>query len=213
MTTKDICKSALFVAAAFSVCAVSMSVVDFLSALKGDLSSTLGSVRKTSQDASDAVALFKQAEKAQAQNWLDTSNEARHTGQDLRRTVAHFDRVLTNFDVATLPAVNSAIVSNGNHLSVSIDKVGAAADELGAALADPNIKISFAQIAEASTQLANSSKQIAEASGHANKILADGEVVSDHYEKIVMKPVSLARRVGEYVLSFGADARVLFQGK
>jgi hypothetical protein len=53
---------------------------------------------------------------------------------------------------------------------------------------------------------------MAEASGHANKILGDGEKVADHYEAEIMKPVSLARRVGEYVLSFGADARVLFTG-
>jgi hypothetical protein len=67
------------------------------------------------------------------------------------------------------------------------------------------VAVSLAQIAEFS-------RQMAESSGHANKILADGEKVADHYEAEILKPVSFARRIGEYALTFGSDARVLFTG-
>lgn len=176
------------------------------------LQTALDNLQTAEQNLATAAATINKAARAQEANWTATSREAAKTGKDLRRVVVHFDRILTNQVVPLLETANQQVLNNGSALTdvlISADKeVVALQDATGAVtlrVADPNVQISLEQIALAATQMA-------QASAHANKVLADGEIVADHYTQIVMKPVSWARRIGEYTLSFGADARVLFAG-
>lgn len=166
---------------------------------------------------STAADTLNAAASEERKNWAATSKEAAKTGRALRMLISRVDRnfvdgTLQHVNDKTLPAIDAQIETNGAQLSRTIAKLGETADGMTAATSALNLRLNDPQIPEILGQLNLATAQLAQASGHANKILADGEVVADHYEAVVMKPVSFARRAGEYLLSFGADARVLFTG-
>lgn len=169
-----------------------------------------------SSNVTAATRTLSEASAAEKDNWTKTSKEAAKTGAAVRLFVDKLDRQLND---KTLPNFDAQLSALSSQSQLAVKQAGDAAEQLGFAaeqlaitaqsldgtVSNPNIASSLQQISEAT-------QQIAQASGHANKILADGEKVADHYEAEIMKPVSLARKLGEYVLSFGSDARVLFTG-
>ena len=169
-----------------------------------------------SSNVNAATKTLSEASAAEKDNWTKASMEAAKTGGAVRLFVDKLNRQLND---KTLPNVDEQIKALSSKSQLSLKQAGDAAEQLGFAaeqlgitaesldgtVSNPNIASSLQQISEAT-------QQIAQASGHANKILADGEKVADHYEAEIMKPVSFAKKLGEYVLTFGADARVLFTG-
>lgn len=145
-------------------------------------------------------------------NWQQTSKEAAKTGLALRELIDDLRQSSLHVNLVTLPAVDAQIRANGDQLSSTIAKLGSTADGLTAATVTLNARLGDPAIPQLLGQLNVAAVQLAEASGHANKILNDGEIVADHYKKEIMAPVSLGKRIGEYLLTFGSDARVLFAG-
>jgi ABC-type transporter Mla subunit MlaD len=145
-------------------------------------------------------------------NWKTTSKEAAKTGLALRELIDDFRKSSIHMNLVTIPAIDAQIAANGNQLQSTIRKLGGTADGLTETTLRLNARLDDPQIPQLLGQLNVSARQLAEASGHANKILGDGEKVADHYEAEIMAPVSWGKRIGEYLLTFGSDARVLFTG-
>jgi len=178
--------------------------------------STLDEVALATENVTAATKTLAEASAAEKDNWTKASKEAAKTGGAVRLFVDKLDRqlndkTLPNFDaqISALSAQSQTtlkeVAETADALSLAATNFGNAATSLDKTIADPNIGLSLAHLSLATGQLAD-------ASGHANKILDDGEKVADHYEAEILKPVSFARKLGEYVLTFGADARVLFTG-
>lgn len=60
--------------------------------------------------------------------------------------------------------------------------------------------------------LATASENVASGTGHADKILLDGEKTANYYEKKLTTPATFAQKLAGAVLSYGSEARILFVG-
>jgi ABC-type transporter Mla subunit MlaD len=107
----------------------------------GQLTQTIAQIRATVGTLNDAAA-------AQKKNWLDAGADVKKTGEDTRRVVAHVDRILTHFDVATLPAIDNVIVANGAQLEKTLGSFGDSAEALGGAAKSLDAQLNNPQIPE-----------------------------------------------------------------
>lgn len=206
--------------------AVAQVAVDFdhmVRAVSPKVGNSLDQVAIAAANVNAATKTLAEASAAEKDNWTKASMEAAKTGGAVRLFVDRVDRQLND---KTLPNFDAQLSAFSTQSQVSLKQAGDAAEQLGFAaqalsadaatldgtLDDFDETLNDHHIAESLARIADATQQLSEASGHANKILADGEIVADHYEAEIMKPVSLGRRVGEYLLTFGSDARVLFTG-
>jgi ABC-type transporter Mla subunit MlaD len=112
----------------------------------GQLNRTIGQINTTVAQVNTTVATLNDAANAQKKNWLDASTDVKKTGDDTRRVVAHVDRILTHFDVTTLPALDMQIVGNGDRLQDTIARLGDSADGITAAAKTLDTQLSDPQI-------------------------------------------------------------------
>jgi len=134
------------------------------------IAETTKQLNQTIAQATTAVSTLNDAANAQKKNWLDASGDVKKTGEDTRRVVAHVDRILTHFDLQTLPALDLELVANGDQLQDTIGRLGDSADALGGA----------AKTLEA--QLGN--PQIPELLGHIDMTAMHLEAISSNFEAI-----------------------------
>lgn len=170
-----------------------------------DASAALADVRRDAEIAGgvlNAVRRDVKDEKASIVAANAMTLEAMRSVADLAK---HSDELVSDLD-KTQASLGADIQVLADHADGAAVEVALASKQAGKALSDPNIAKSVSDLALASSRLA-------EASGHANKILGDGEKVADHYEKELTAPVAWWKKCLEYVLSFGADARTLFSGR
>jgi hypothetical protein len=102
-------------------------------------------------------------------NWQATSQEAAYTGRALRLLISRVDRsfvdgTLLHFNAKTLPAIDAQIVSNGDQLKTTIEKLGGSADGVTAVATTLNTKMN--------------DPQIPQLLGHFNMISGNLEVIS-----------------------------------
>lgn len=128
--------------------------------------SALGQIQTTVATLNDAAA-------AQKSNWLAAGGDVKKTGEDTRRVVAHVDRILTHFDVETLPALDLELVANGDDLQQTIGRLGDSAEALGTAAATLNTQLSNPQIAELVDHLDESSLHFAAVTANADAMSGD----------------------------------------
>lgn len=204
------------VALCLSLVQVAFDFDDMVRMIGPKVDSSLDQVSAAAKNVNAATQTLAEASAAEKDNWTKASKEAAKTGGAVRLFVDRLDRqlndnTLPNFDTQlnALSARSQLTLKQAGdaaeQFGFAAQSLGEAADSLSDTVSNPNISTSLVQMSLASQQLA-------QASGHANNILADGEKVADHYEAEVMAPVSLSRRIAEYVLTFGSDARVLFKG-
>jgi hypothetical protein len=124
------------------------TVIDQAAATARSVEGTTHQLNQTIAQVNTTVGVLTDAANAQKKNWLDASADVKKTGEDTRRVVAHVDRILTHFDVTTLPALDMQIVANGDQLQDTIGRMGDSADGVTAAAKTLDAQLSNPQIPE-----------------------------------------------------------------
>jgi ABC-type transporter Mla subunit MlaD len=122
------------------------TVIDQAAATARSVEGTTHQLNQTIAQVNTTVGVLTDAANAQKKNWLDASADVKKTGEDTRRVVAHVDRILTHFDVTTLPALDMQIVANGDQLQDTIGRLGDSADGVTAAAKTLDAQLSNPEI-------------------------------------------------------------------
>lgn len=122
-----------------------------------------------------AAATLNDAANAQKKNWLDASGDVKKTGEDTRRVVAHVDRILTHFDVTTLPAMDAQIVGNGDRLRDTLGRLGDSADAVTGAARTLDTQLEL---------FSDEAPQIHQLLGHFNTISGNLEATTANFAAI-----------------------------
>lgn len=147
------------------------------------------------------------AAKEQQSYWAKTSADSDKTVKALRLTTDRLALLLQHTDqelnFTLLPNLDRQITSTAQGAQLSLASLTHASDALTFQIND---------VGPILTSLGESSAQLAQASGHANKILADGEHTADYYEKKLTTPASFAKRLGMTLLDVGSKLGNIMAG-
>ena len=134
----------------------------------------------------DAVLdVVNSAATEQRNYWQKTSADSDKTVKALRIAVDRasllLDHTDKNLNGALLPDVDREFGFTAQTAQMAFDSVGKTADAATFQIND--LGPTMANLGETSARLANAAAYFQSASGHADKILADGEKTADYYEK------------------------------
>ena len=148
-----------------------------------------------------------QAAAEQRAYWQKTSADSDKTVKALRLTVDRAALLLDHTDKqlngSLLPDVDRQFNLTAESAQASFSSLTHAGDALTFQIDD--LQPIFANLATAS-------ENVASGTGHADKILLDGEKTANYYEKKLTTPATFAQKLAGAVLSYGSEARILFVG-
>jgi len=160
------------------------------------------------------LASIDAAANEQRAYWQKTSADSDKTVKALRLTVDRAALLLKHTDeqlnTSLLSDLDRQVTLTAESAQSSFGSIGHAGDALTFQLND--LGPTLTNLQETSAQFAIASKSFASASGHADKILLDGEKTADYYEKKLTTPASFVRKLSDFVLQSGSEARILFVG-
>ena len=158
----------------------------------------------------DAAAIEQRA------YWQKTSADSDKTVKALRLTVDRAALLLDHTD----KQLNGVLLPDAdrqlNLTAASAQGALGSLDHAGSALAfqvdQLDLGPTLANLDESSVRLANTMGYLQSASGHADNILGSGERTAKYYEKKLTTPATFARKLTDFVLQSGSEARILFVG-
>lgn len=146
--------------------------------------------------------------------WQKTSADSDKTVKALRIAVDRasllLDHTDKNLNGALLPDVDREFGFTAQSAQMAFDSVGKTADAATFQIND--LGPTMTNLGETSARLANAAAYFQSASGHADKILADGEKTADYYEKKLTTPASFAQRLGYGLLDVGSKLGNIMAG-
>ena len=139
--------------------------------------------------------------------WQKTSADSDKTVKALRLTVDRAALLLKHTDEqlngSLLPDFDRQLSLTSESAQASFSSITHAGDALTFQIDD--LQPIFANLGAASANVASGT-------GHADKILLDGEKTADYYERKLTTPATFAQKLAGAVLSYGSEARILFVG-
>lgn len=139
--------------------------------------------------------------------WQKTSADSDKTVKALRLTVDRAALLLKHTDEqlngSLLPDFDRQLTLTSESAQASFSSITHAGDALTFQIDD--LQPIFANLGAASANVASGT-------GHADKILSDGEKTADYYERKLTTPATFAQKLAGAVLSYGSEARILFVG-
>lgn len=148
--------------------------------------------------------------------WQKTSADSDKTVKALRLAVDRASLLLDHTDKqlngVVLPDADRELTATAQSAQMTIDSLGHTSDALAFQLNDVDIGPTLANIDESSARLANTMANLQDASGHANKILDDGQKTADYYERKLTTPASFAHRLAMTLLDVGSKLGNIFAG-
>lgn len=164
-------------------------------------------------------SVLDQVEKAATEQrayWQKTSVDSDKTVKALRLTVDRASLLLDHADKqlngVLLPDVDRQFNLTAESAQSTFASLGHASDALSFQVNQLDLGPMFANLDESSARLANSMGYLQSASGHADQILGSGERTARYYEKKLTTPASFARKLSNFILQSGSEARILFVG-
>ena len=155
-----------------------------------------------------------QAADEQRLYWQRTSADSDKTVKALRIAVDRASLLLDHTDKqlngVLLPDVDRQWNLTAESAQLAFGSVGHATDALTFQIND--VGPTLANLAQSSARLADASAILVSASGHADKILLDGEKTADYYEKKLTTPASFAHRVAIGALDVGSKLGNIMAG-
>ncbi len=148
--------------------------------------------------------------------WQKTSADSDKTVKALRLTVDRASLLLDHADKqlngVLLPDVDRQFNLTAESAQSAFASFGHTSDALGFQVNQLDLGPMFANLDESSGRLANSMGYLQSASGHADQILGSGERTARYYEKKLTTPASFVRKLSNFILQSGSEARILFVG-
>lgn len=148
--------------------------------------------------------------------WQKTSADSDKTVKALRLTVDRASLLLDHTDKQLNGSVLPDVDRQLNLTADAAQGAIASVDHVGSALAfqvdQLDLGPAIANLDESSARLANTLAYLQSAGGHADNILGSGERTAFYYEKKLTTPATFVRKLTDFVLQSGSEARILFVG-
>ena len=148
--------------------------------------------------------------------WQKTSVDSDKTVKALRLLVDRASLLLDHSDQQLngllLPDADRQLNLTAEATQGTFSSLDHASSALAFQLNDLDLGPTMANLSESSARLADTMAYLQQASGHADNILASGERTTLYYEKKLTTPASFARKLSDFILQSGSEARILFVG-
>lgn len=167
-----------------------------------------------------AIDNFNEVAEKEKQNSEDTIKDAKKTGDDTRRLIAHLDRVVTriNEEGGTLDLLDSQIQGNGEKLQAAIGnlgttftKLGDTADEvtettnsLNLRIEDPRVDSLLDSFNLAAKEVSATAHNASLMSGEGVSILGHGDHIIGYYDQKLTTPLGFWKTFLSTGLDFGS---------
>ncbi len=164
-------------------------------------------------------SVLDQVDKAAAEQrayWQKTSADSDKTVKALRLTVDRASLLLDHADKELngklLPDLDGQIYLTAQSAQGALSSIDHAGSAVAFQVDALDLGPMFANLDESSARLANSMDYLQSASGHADQILGSGERTARYYERKLTTPASFVRKLSNFILQSGSEARILFVG-
>lgn len=153
------------------------------------------------------LASIDAAANEQRAYWQKTSADSDKTVKALRLTVDRAALLLKHTD----EQLNSSFLPDAER-QLQLTTESAQASFASLTHASDALTFQIDDLQPIFANLDTASANVASGTGHADKILGDGEKTADYYEKKLTTPATFARKLADFVLQSGSEARILFVG-
>ncbi len=179
-----------------------------------------------SADEAHLDSVLNQVDKAAAEQrayWqkisVDSDHQVKALGLVTRNAESFFYNLDKQVNGSLLPDLDGQIKLTAGQLNLTAQSAqsafasfGHTSDALGFQVNQLDLGPMFANLDESSARLATTMGYLQSAGGHADNILGAGEKTALYYEKKLTTPASFARKLSDFILQSGSEARILFVG-
>jgi hypothetical protein len=162
------------------------------------------------------LASVDDAANEQRAYWQKTSADSDKTVKALRIAVDRASLLLDHTDKqlngSLLPDADRHLNLTATAAQGALSSLDHASSALAFQVDQLDLGPALANFDESSARLANVMGYLQSASGHADNILGSGERTATYYEKKLTTPATFARKLSDFVLQSGSEARILFVG-